>query len=298
MYTSASLIKSTITSITLCIGLIAYTNASEISLEAQEAKTSSMGMGYNQHLTKQAPRALTNKKMVLSIQAVEGNNIDLYPTQGIIVQEYNSPSAFSVRGIGGANHSTGNGNYKYYKKGINIAVEKTADHVNNSSFITRYNFSTPTFGTFIRQNSDKTVTISGQFSLSANTPSASEDIAEKNHHNLTVAVNVIQGDSLTVPKGYYPDRALVLQRYKEDGTYSAIGFGPATIPHGGTYQYEKVSANVAIEQTIQVGETFKTPFTMVYFYNTPTSGTWYQDFGNGMIKFSGIFSTYQTQLTE
>jgi len=296
MYTSASLIKSTITSITLCIGLIAYANASEIPLETQQVPAPSMG--YNQHLTKQAPRALTNKKMVLSIQAVEGNNIDLYPTQGIIVQEYNSPSAFSVRGIGGANHSIGDGNYKYYKKGINMAVETTVDHVNDSRFTTHYNFSTPTFGTFIRQNSDETVTTSGQFSLSAKTPSVTEDIAEENHHNLTVAVNVIQGDSLVVSKGYYPDRALVLQRYKEDGTYSAIGFGPATTPHGGTYQYEKVSANVAIEQTIQVGETFKTPFTMVYFYNTPTSGTWYQDFGNGMIKFSGIFSTYQTQLTE
>lgn len=252
----------------------------------------------NQPLRSLAPRTLAGQDMVLSIQSSSSSNDIAVPTQGVIVQSYSNRRHFSAYGIGGQNHLEAEGRYKYRKTGIASAIEKTIDQNSGQNFITHYNFESENFGSFNRYNADRSITLSGQFSVSASNTPSDQQLAEDNHHGLTVAVNITHGESSAVPKGYYPDRALVLQHYNSDGTYTADGFGPATIAHSGTYSYEKVSANVAVEQTIQVTADFTLPFTMVYFYHTPTSGRWYQDFGNGTIKFSGVFSTYVTPVAE
>lgn len=282
-------------SLALGIGLLAGTSA----VSADTIDASSLTHSTNTHYQRSlAPRSLIGQDMVLSIQQSTAAADSAVPTQGVIVQSYNSRRNFSAYGVGGSNHLDAAGQYKYRKTGVASAIEKTIDHNSGQRFTTRYQFSAKNFGTFTRHNSDHSISLAGQFSISPSNAQSDEQLAEDNHNGLTVAVNITQAQSSVVPKGYYPDRALVLQHYNNDGTYTAEGFGPAAIPHSGTYSYQKVSANVAVEQTIQVTDSFTLPFTMVYFYHTPTSGSWYQDFGNGTIKFSGVFSTHVTQSAE
>lgn len=283
-------------SLSLGMGLLACNSTAQT--EVSNAEVFDNINSYSHSLRSLAPRTLIGQDMVLSIQSSSSTGDISAPTQGVIVQNYSSRRNFSAYGIGGENHLDRAGRYKYRKTGIASAIEKTFDQNSGQNFVTHYTFESPNFGSFNRYNSDRSISLSGQFSVSASNTVADQQLAEDNHHGLTVAVNITHGESSAVPKGYYPDRALVLQHYNSDGTYTADGFGPATIAHSGTYSYEKVSANVAVEQTIQVTADFTLPFTMVYFYHTPTSGRWYQDFGNGTIKFSGVFSTYVTPVAE
>ena len=87
-------------------------------------------------------------------------------------------------------------------------------------------------------------------------------------------------------------KGLALQLYNQDGTFTIKGFGPKTLNSTGTYRYKKVSANTAEEEAIQITDLFTLPYTMVYTFETPTSGTWFQSLGNGFIKFHGTFDTF------
>lgn len=279
-----------VTGLTCSLAFAALTFTSTSAFAQQEDRTNYKASW--QHTL--APHSLTGKDMVLSVQSLEAAQPELYASQGVIIQQYTDSHRFSQYGVGDDKHQDGQGHYRFHRTGIATAIVKTFDEVTGNNFVTRYRFESENFGRFQRESRDGLVKISGQFSLADSQLNASEHLAEASHDGLTVAVNITDGESTVVPKGYYPDRALVLQSYNADGTYSASGFGPAAIPHSGTYTYTKVSANVAVEQTIQVTDNFTLPFTMVYFYHTPTSGTWYQDFGHGTIKFSGVFSTYVT----
>ena len=70
------------------------------------------------------------------------------------------------------------------------------------------------------------------------------------------------------------------------------GFGPGTLNSRGTYTYKRLSANTAVEETLQTSDFFSLPYTMVYTFKTANSGVWYQNFGNGLIRFSGTFDTF------
>jgi hypothetical protein len=70
------------------------------------------------------------------------------------------------------------------------------------------------------------------------------------------------------------------------------GFGPGNIDSVGTYSYKKISAHSAVEVVTQVSDFFSLPYTMVYTYDTPTSGIWFQNFADGLILFSGTFNSF------
>jgi hypothetical protein len=242
-----------------------------------------------------APSKLTQQTMVLQIEALTENFAGSSPDQGVIIQTYLNRKHYQTKGIGGLYHIQGKGKYSYHRTSPIRAIEKTEDTLNNMSFTTKYFFKTKKTGSWIRTSADKSIKLSGHFMMS-NTHTPDELIlAEADHNGLTVAVNILKGESPYIPKEAFPSRALVLQSYQDNGDYSAIAFGPAAVPHSGTYQYDRVSADVAVEQTTQNMENLTATYTMVYHYQTPTSGTWYQNFGNGLIIFSGTFSTFETQ---
>lgn len=298
MILNTTTLAATLKAVTLTLGVGILSAPAMASAEQDDSLNAYNNHPSAQHKRSLAPRNLTNQDIVLSIQQSSGPDNGTVPSQGVIVQSYSSRSNYSAFGVGGANHLDASGHYRYRKTGVASAIEKTFDNNSGLRFTTHYHFDTKDFGSFTRHNGDGSITLSGQFSISPSNAASENQLAEDDHHGLTVAVNITNGESSAVPKGYYPDRALVLQHYNEDGSYTAEGFGPATIPHFGTYSYQKVSANVAVEQTIQDMGSYKVPFTMVYFYHTATSGSWYQDFGNGTIKFSGVFSTYETPNAE
>lgn len=239
-------------------------------------------------------RRPTQHEMVLSIQSVEGDANGTVASKGVLIQRYINSRTYRSSGIGDSRFSDQTGTYRFTNPAHNVAIEYLADSGSNERIVTKYQFERANFGRFERRILGTGITLKGQFSYAPTQLPEVSHLAESSHNGLTVAVNILAASSAQVPKGQYPERALVLQRYYDDARYTAVGFGPATIPHSGTFQYQKVSANVAIEQTTQVTDYFTLPFVMVYFYETPTSGVWYQDFGDGLIKFSGIFSTFQT----
>lgn len=242
-----------------------------------------------------APHYLTGQVMVLQIENIDTELTDRVPSQGVIVQQYYDQHSYTTYGLGGKNHYESSGRY-HYKKTSNItAAEKTTDVVTGDMFTTQYLFENKNSGTWQRKSKNNDIKLSGHFMLSAIDTPESMQLAEEDHNGLTVSINILNAESALIPKEYFPSRAVVLQSYNKDGTYSATGFGPSAIDHHGTYDYQKISANVAIEQTIQIAESITAPYTLVYFYHTPTSGSWYQNFGNGTIIFSGIFSTFETQ---
>ena len=89
----------------------------------------------------------------------------------------------------------------------------------------------------------------------------------------------------------YPKKGIAIQTYAQDGTFLIKGYGPLTLDSHGTYNYKKISANTAVEESMQVSNLFTLPYTMVYTFETPTSGTWFQNLGNGFITFTGTFET-------
>lgn len=240
------------------------------------------------------PKNVVGYEMLLSLQQIEGDVQNSQASRGVIIQRYSKRNRYQSEGIGDPKHVSQQGDYRFKRESRTSAIEYLKDEHSGQSAVTKYEFIRPNFGLFERRLVNSGIVIKGQFSLVSTQLPAEQHLAEESHNNLSVAVNILAAQSEQVPSGQYPERALVLQRYYDDGRYDAIGYGPQAIPHKGTYSYQKVSAHVAIEQTMQTTDYFTLPFVMVYFYETPTSGTWYQDFGDGLIRFSGIFSTFPT----
>ncbi len=241
------------------------------------------------------PQSLKGKTLVLQIEAAQSTDGTALPQQGVIVQSYNAQT-LNYRSVG-SNSGDGTAIYRYRLKRSNKAVEKQVDETTGQLYRTVYYFDSPTTGTWKRVSDNRAQVLSGSFILSDTETPTDKQTAPENHNGITVALSI--GDTASeLPSGFFPEQGVVLQSYNSDGTYTALGFGPATINHFGTYSFEKVSANVAVEQTLQTADTdapFTLPFTMVYTFETPTSGTWYQNFGDGLIIFSGTFTTFETE---
>lgn len=109
----------------------------------------------------------------------------------------------------------------------------------------------------------------------------------------TMALTIDTTDSATVPAEHLPIDAIVMQSYLADGTLTFNGFGKNAINSKGTYTYSKISSNIAIEETLQISEQLPQPYTykMIYVFESENSGRWYQNFGNGLVYFSGNFKS-------
>jgi hypothetical protein len=240
-----------------------------------------------------APPSLANKKMVLKIESFNSEKQGASPIKGAIVQTYAPEGKFTAETFGNDVEQTGAGAYAYRRESKKSSSETLFDAVTGESTRTIYHFETPAAGTWDRSADGGLTRLSGRFDLSPIDQSKVEVIAPENHHGITVALSILNTVS-DLPPEAYPRQGVVLQSYNQDGTYTGLGFGPGTINHHGTYSYRRIAPNIAVEKTVQVADFFTLPFTMVYTYETPRSGTWYQDFGNSLILFSGSFTTFET----
>jgi hypothetical protein len=124
---------------------------------------------------------------------------------------------------------------------------------------------------------------------------ANMQIAPDTHVGKTLALTVLHSASDTLPPGSYPSAgSLILQTYHADGTYTGIGHGPGTVDHHGTYSLVKISDNTLEEKTNQIipSINYSANYVLEYEYATAYSGTWKQDFSNGLIEFSGTFTIF------
>ncbi|MGJ8679682.1 hypothetical protein [Paraglaciecola sp.] len=235
------------------------------------------------------PHSLKNKTIVLQVE----HSVDsLYPSKGVVLQQYSDSRNMTYAGVGDTLHSEGSARYQYRRRGKSIASEKLTDDLTGEVVNTTFYFESISNGSFTRKDHDGDLIISGRFSLET---TFDESFAPDSYSGTTVVFSILHSASENIPDGGYPGQGtVVLQSYTAENTYDAVGFGPGTVAHHGVYQYEKISKNVVVEQTEQTIPSlgFTANYTMVYVYQTPYSGIWYQNFADGLIIFSGRFTTF------
>ncbi len=113
----------------------------------------------------------------------------------------------------------------------------------------------------------------------------------------TMALTIDKSSSQAMPATTLPTNALIIQAYSEDGTLTFKGYGENTIDSTGTYIYTKIAPNMSLEETVQTSDKLPQafPYKMVFLFDAPNAGRWYQNFGNGLIYFSGTFNSFTTQ---
>ncbi len=245
-----------------------------------------------------APESLVGWDLVLQIEKVQTKIPTGYPYKGALVKRYKADGTFRAQGTGTMAGATAtekqvfDGTYAYARTGTHTATELSIDTtVDNTPLVIEYTFDTPTSGRWEEDFGHGTILFSGRFSLVSSTLEPEKHWAPAVKGGSNVAL-IIKDAQSNIPPNAYPRAGLVLQTYDLDGTLVFKGFGPGTVNSTGTYKYTKIAANTAVEEVNQVSANFAYPYTMVYTYTSPTSGTWFQNFGDGLILFSGTFDTF------
>lgn len=238
-----------------------------------------------------APHSIAGLNINLQIENTVTQLASGYPTQGVVVMHYKSDGSWTAQGFGGENQQAYVGTYKYQRTGFNTAVEKSFDQTLQAPYTTSFTFLTTTSGKWVQDFNNGQITFSGSFTTVPSNLPAEKHKAPESIAGQIVGLFIKSATSAVLPPDVYPKHGLAAQIYAGDGTMVIKGFGLNTLNSTGTYRYQKVSANTAVEETIQVSDLFTLPYTMVYTFDTPTSGTWYQNLGNGFIKFTGTFET-------
>lgn len=241
----------------------------------------------------------------LQIEKTQGPAASSYPSQGAIVRRMLAHGQWSSQGAGGPNHREASGTSQWRRSGTGGWVETSTDTSTNTSTITStiasgrpahsvltYTFEGPSHGRWSWNINHGQATLSGSFTTAPGKPSAEQWLAPATNAGLHVPLIIKSAISTDLPAGSFPAAGLVLQSYAADGTLSLQGFGPGTINSKGTYTYKRLSANTAVEEALQTSDFFTLPYTMVYTFKTANSGVWYQNFANGLIRFSGTFDTF------
>ncbi|MDT9002322.1 hypothetical protein RQP53_23780 [Paucibacter sp. APW11] len=241
----------------------------------------------------QLHEALARHELVgldLNLQIEKTSPVNGQPSQGVIVKRYLPRGQWSSQGAGGPGHRVASGSYQMRHLGGKRIEERSLETGSQTPSITIYSFDTADSGTWVQTTG--TLQLSGHFSSTPSQPKPEQVLAPVTNAGLHVALIIKSAVAPQLPPGVYPTAGLVLQSYATDGTLIFQGFGPGNINSKGTYVYKRLSANTAVEETRQISDFFDEPYTMVYTFKTPTSGTWYQSFSNGLIRFSGTFDTF------
>lgn len=249
-------------------------------------------------VTAAAPTTLLGMNVVLRIENAVTDYPSGFPFKGAVVKRFKRDGTFTAlatstqQGQAPDAPQTFYGTYKYQRTGLNTAIEKSIDvSVNNTPYTTKYTFETATSGTWEEDFGNGQIIFSGSFTLEPSSAPVQEHLAPITNAGLNVVLVITDATSATLPPDVYPKKGIALQTYAQDGSFLIKGYGPLTLDSHGTYSYKKISANTAVEEANQISPFFTQPYTMVYTFDTPTSGTWYQSLGNDWIKFSGTFVT-------
>jgi len=237
-----------------------------------------------------APSQLVGLDLNLQIEKVAP--AAALPNQGVIVKRYLAQGLWTSQGAGGPGHRQASGSYQLRHGGDHMLEERSVDDSGQAQSSTRYSFEHPRGGTWVQSLNHGQQQLSGHFTVAPSQPGPAQQLAPASNAGLHVALIIKQALAPTLPPGVFPSAGLVLQSYAADGTLSFQGFGPGNINSKGSYSYKRLSANTAVEEATQTSDFFSLPYTMVYTFKTPNSGTWYQNFYNGLIQFSGTFDTF------
>ena len=240
----------------------------------------------------QAKQGLIGLDLNLQIEKVSPANATGVPNQGVIVKRYLARGQWTSQGAGGSGHKVTSGTYHLSRRGPNVMEDRSIEVGGQLHSTTTYTFDSLHSGTWAQTLSNGQQVLSGHFTTAPSQPSAPQMLAPATNAGLHVALIIKSALAPQLPPGAYPAAGLVLQTYAQDGTLTFQGFGPGNLNSKGTFTYKRLSANTAVEETVQTSDFFTLPYTMVYTFKTPNSGTWYQNFYNGLIQFSGTFDTF------
>lgn len=245
------------------------------------------------------PSSLEGMDLVLQIEKAVTQFPSGYPYKGAVVKRYFKDGSFSAQGTGIMkgqvleSQQAFAGTYRYHRTGKNTATEQSIDTtVNNTPFTVEYTFETESKGKWVENFGNGQLILSGSFTLTPSNLPAEKHFAPAQKANSAVSLVIKSAESATLPTGAYPTSGVVVQLYAPDNTMVLKGFGPGTLNSTGTYKYTKISANTAVEEVTQTSELFTLPYTMVYTFETPTSGTWFQNLGDGLLLFTGTFDSF------
>jgi len=248
--------------------------------------------------TAKAPASLAGQDLVLQIERTTSSFTGGYPYKGAVVKHYSRGGTFTAQGTGTGipdSQQVFTGSFKYQRTGPATAIEQSIDtSVNNSPLKVRYTFTTRTSGTWEEDFDGGKLKLSGRFTMHPSDLPQQQHLAPTSLADTTVAL-IIKSAKSDLPTDVYPTGGLVVQSYAIDGSVLLKGFGPRTLDSTGTYKYTKVAPNTAVEEVTQVSPLFTLPYTMVYSFETPSSGTWFQNLGDGLILFWGTFDLFPSK---
>lgn len=252
-------------------------------------------------LNTRAPVNLDGYDLVLQIEQAVSSYPSGFPYKGAVVKRYTRDGKFTAQGTGTMQPGTPSaqqyftGTFKYQRTGANTATEQGIDaSVGNTAFTVKYTFTGATSGRWEEDFDQGKLKLSGSFNLMSSNLSSTHGLAPASITDHSVAL-IIQSTKSDLPVDVYPKAGLVVQTYAIDGSVVLKGFGPKTLDSTGTYKYTKIAPNTAVEEVMQVSPSFTLPYTMVYTFDTPTSGTWFQNLGDGLIMFHGVFNLFPSK---
>ncbi|MBU2893849.1 hypothetical protein KO495_10995 [Colwellia sp. D2M02] len=238
--------------------------------------------------TVMAPAQVAHSQFNLHIDASQSTFAPGFASKGLKIHAFAEQGKLNISGSGGNDHVNSDGLYSYHRLSNTHAIEQSVSF-EKGAYTVDYYFDDEDSGVFRQVYSGGQTVIQGDFSVENK---QTELLAPESLAGYTVALRIKHTES--VLPGGYPKDAVVIQRYDVD-TMTGRGFGKDTVNFTGNYQFNRTSKTTAVEQNLQITENFSLPYIMTYQFETKNSGTWSQNFADGLIIFSGSFDLFASE---
>lgn len=231
------------------------------------------------------PQSLANTVMHLTIDDVQSlAQTGTHATSGMFVVRYGDNGTLVNEGILPWNPAYA-ATYHYSVNSENTAQDEiTLLGESNVVVTTQYTFMTENTGTWVQNYNDSEIIYEGSFIVTAEPYTG---FAPASLEGLSADIEFLTSVS-NQPAGSYPTEGIATHIYNTATTFSTDGSQINTANTIGSYTAEKLSPNVIRDRGFN--NTFNDVYEIVYTFETLTSGTFTEDWGNGQILWTGVFN--------
>lgn len=231
------------------------------------------------------PQSLANTVMHLTIDDVQSlAQTGTHATSGMFVVRYGDNGTLVNEGILPWNPAYA-ATYHYSVNSENTAQDEiTLLGESNVVVTTQYTFITENTGSWVQNYNDSEIIYEGSFIVTAEPYTG---FAPASLEGLSADIEFLTSVS-NQPAGSYPTEGIATHIYNTATTFSTDGSQINTANTIGSYTAEKLSPNVIRDRGFN--NTFNDVYEIVYTFETLTSGTFTEDWGNGQILWTGVFN--------
>lgn len=231
------------------------------------------------------PQTLANTVMHLSIDDVQSlAQTGTHATSGTFIVRYGDNGTLVNEGISPWSPAYA-ATYQYSVTGDDMAQDEINRlGENNTTITTQYTFLTPNSGNWTQNYNDGEIIYEGSFIV---TTEAYTGFAPDSLAGLSADIEFLTSES-NEPAGSFPTEGIATHIYNSATTFRTDGSQINTSNTVGTYTAEKLSLNVIRDEGFNA--TFNDVYEIVYTFETLTSGTFTEDWGNGQILWTGVFN--------